>query len=76
MDASGTLMVELVRGINLKSMDRIGFSPHVKLSLAGTTHKSKTIKKTLNPTWGERSSGERFHLGEFALDAVLDHPQL
>ena len=54
LDESGTLVVELVRATNLLSADRNGFSdPYVKLSLAGKTHKSKTIRKTLNPTWNE-----------------------
>ena len=54
LDVSGTLVVELVRATNLLSADRNGFSdPYVKLSLVGKTHKSKTIKKTLNPTWNE-----------------------
>ena len=35
-------------------MDRNGYSdPYVKLSLCGKTHKSSTIKKTLNPRWNE-----------------------
>ena len=35
-------------------MDRNGFSdPYVKLTLCGKTHKSKTIKKNLNPRWDE-----------------------
>ena len=51
---SGTLRVHLQRASDLKAADRNGFSdPYVKLSLAGQSHKSKTIKKTLNPQWNE-----------------------
>ena len=51
---SGTLRVHLQQGTGLKAADRNGFSdPYVKLSLAGQQHKSKTIKKTLNPKWDE-----------------------
>ncbi|KAL1515824.1 hypothetical protein AB1Y20_002440 [Prymnesium parvum] len=51
----GTLQVHLSHATNLKSMDRNGFSdPYVKISLHGTMHKSRTIKKTLNPIWDER----------------------
>jgi hypothetical protein len=53
--SGGTLHVVLERATDLKSMDRNGFSdPFVKLSLCGTTHKSKVQYKTLNPTWSER----------------------
>ena len=52
--STGTLHVHLMRANGLKSMDRNGKSdPYVKLTLAGTTHKSKTIKKTLDPVWDE-----------------------
>ena len=50
----GTLRVHLSHATDLKSMDSNGFSdPYVKLTLKGTTHKSKTMKKTLNPKWDE-----------------------
>lgn len=51
---SGTLHVVLVRGAGLKSMDRNGFSdPYVRLTCNGITHKSKVVKKTLDPSWEE-----------------------
>ena len=51
---SGTLHVTLHRAQGLKAMDRNGKSdPYVKLTLAGKTHKSKIIKKTLDPVWEE-----------------------
>ncbi|KAL1508137.1 hypothetical protein AB1Y20_007724 [Prymnesium parvum] len=50
----GTLHIHLSHATDLKAKDRNGFSdPYVKLTLCGTTHKSKTIKKTLNPRWDE-----------------------
>ena len=54
MLSHGTLHVFLSHATGLKSMDSNGFSdPYVKLALRGTTHKSKTIKKDLNPRWNE-----------------------
>ena len=51
---SGSLLVHLSHATNLKAMDRNGFSdPYVKLTLRGQTHKSKTIKKSLNPRWDD-----------------------
>ena len=53
-NAEGTLHIKLLRGVGLKAADSNGFSdPYCKLSLGGVTHKSKTIKKTLNPEWHE-----------------------
>jgi len=50
----GTLHVLLQRASGLKAMDRNGKSdPYAKLTLQGVTHKSKTIKKTLDPEWNE-----------------------
>jgi len=55
MLASGSLHVHLSHATNLKAMDSNGFSdPYVKLALRGQTHKSKTIRKTLNPRWDEQ----------------------
>ncbi len=50
----GVLRVRLAYAMGLKAMDANGFSdPYVKLTVNGVTHKSKTIKKTLNPRWDE-----------------------
>lgn len=50
----GVLHVHLMHATNLKAADRNGLSdPYVKLSLWGQQHKSKTIKKTLEPKWDE-----------------------
>merc|ERR1712110_590927 len=52
--SSGTVRVVLKRGEKLKSADSNGFSdPYVKLQLGPQQHKSKTIKKTLDPQWDE-----------------------
>jgi len=54
---SGTLFVRLAKATGLKAMDSNGFSdPYAKLSLCGTVHKSKTIKKTLDPVWDQTFS--------------------
>lgn len=51
---TGTLRVHLRHATGLKSADRNGLSdPYAKLSLAGQQHRSKTLKKTLSPTWDE-----------------------
>lgn len=50
----GQLYIKLLRATDLLSMDRNGSSdPYVQLTLCGTTHKSKTTKKDLNPVWDE-----------------------
>ena len=51
---SGVLIVHLQQATGLKAGDRNGLSdPYVKLTLGRQTKKSKTISKTLNPTWDE-----------------------
>ena len=51
---SGTLQIHLQRARGLMSADRNGLSdPYATLSLAGQSHKSKTIRNTLNPDWDE-----------------------
>ena len=52
----GDLRVELVEGKNLPAADRSGFSdPYCVFTLNDEkVFKSKTIKKTLNPTWDEK----------------------
>ena len=52
--AVGTLGVTVLNATGLKAMDRNGFSdPYVKVSVAGVTKKTKTMKKTLSPRWDE-----------------------
>ena len=54
MLSHGTLHVQLSHASGLKAADANGKSdPYVKLTLAGTTKQSKTIKKTLDPVWNE-----------------------
>ena len=51
---SGTLQIHLQRARGLLSADRNGLSdPYATLSLAGQSHKSKTVRNTLNPDWDE-----------------------
>lgn len=53
-NATGTMNIRLVRATGLRSADSNGLSdPYVKLTIAGSTQKSKIIKKTLNPTFDE-----------------------
>lgn len=49
----GNLTVTLLRGTNLKPVDKTGTSdPYVKFTVNGeVVHKSATIKKDLNPVW-------------------------
>ena len=50
----GTLRVHVQRATNLKAADRNGLSdPYVVLSVAAQTHRSATIRSTLNPEWDE-----------------------
>ena len=54
------VMLERARG--LMAGDSNGFSdPYVRLALAGEKRKSRVIKKTLDPEWGQRFEwvGER-----------------
>ena len=57
----GVLLVTLERAAGLKAADRNGFSdPYCKLTLCGVQHKSKTVKRSLNPRWDQefRFEGE------------------
>ena len=55
MNNMGTLRVEVLDAKNLPAADKNGYSdPYCKFELNGeTVHKTKTVKKTLNPSWGE-----------------------
>ena len=54
LNAFGTLYVMLERATGLKAADSNGLSdPYARLTIGGTSHKSKTIRKTLNPMWRE-----------------------
>jgi hypothetical protein len=75
-NANGTLFVLLTRATNLKAMDSNGFSdPYAKLTIGSVVHKSKTIRKSLNPMWHEvGSTGGRRHRGCVALHAPYPRP--
>lgn len=53
LENQGNLTVTLLRGKNLKPVDKSGTSdPYVKFTVNGeVVHKSATIKKNLNPVW-------------------------
>ena len=64
---AGALRVKLCYAVGLRSMDSNGYSdPYVKLTLGNKTHKSKTIKKTLNPRWDETFSFRENNFGAIA----------
>jgi Ca2+-dependent lipid-binding protein len=66
----GVLTVHLAGAEGLAAADKNGLSdPYVKLSVGASRHKSKTISKTLNPTWNEKFTfkGVRFELAQRAL---------
>ena len=53
--AQGHLHLLLIKGSALIAADANGLSdPYVKLHLCGASHKSRTIKRSLNPVWHER----------------------
>jgi Ca2+-dependent lipid-binding protein len=53
-----TLTVKLLSASNLKGNDFLSnkADPFVEMRLAGRTQKSRTIKRTTNPMWGELHS--------------------
>ena len=64
---AGALRVKLCYAVGLRSMDSNGYSdPYVKLTLGNKTHKSKTIKKTLNPRWDETFTFRENNFGAIA----------
>jgi hypothetical protein len=70
-EEEGTLYVRLERGNGLKAMDSNGSSdPYVKLSLGGAMHRSRTIRRTLNPYFDQIF---QFHgtLGELLEEPLL-----
>ena len=55
MNNMGTLRVEVIDATDLPAADRNGYSdPYCKFEMNGEgVYKTKTLKKTLNPVWGE-----------------------
>ncbi|MBA0723590.1 hypothetical protein Golax_004160 [Gossypium laxum] len=67
------LIVGVIEARNIPAMDVNGFSdPYVKLQLGKQRHKTKVVKKTLNPSWGEEFSFKVEDLNEELLITVLD----
>ena len=73
----GVLSVKVQRADGLKAADSNGLSdPYVKLLLGKEKHKTKTIKKTLSPTWDETFTwkGVLYELAQQSLKLeVFDH---
>ncbi|KAJ7335767.1 hypothetical protein JRQ81_013708 [Phrynocephalus forsythii] len=69
------LDITLKRGHNLAARDRRGTSdPYVKFKIGGKeVYRSKTIHKTLNPVWEERTSIFIEHLREQLYIKVFDY---
>ncbi|KAL4367873.1 hypothetical protein GQ457_05G031380 [Hibiscus cannabinus] len=67
------LIVGVMEARNIPAMDINGFSdPYVKLQLGKQRYKTKVVKKTLNPSWGEEFSFKVEDLNEELLISVLD----
>lgn len=67
------LIVGVIEARNIPAMDINGLSdPYVKLQLGKQRHKTKAVKKTLNPSWGEEFSFKVEDLNEELLITVLD----
>ncbi|KAK8501014.1 hypothetical protein V6N12_003630 [Hibiscus sabdariffa] len=67
------LIVGVIEARNIPAMDINGFSdPYVKLQLGKQRYKTKVVKKTLNPSWGEEFSFKVEDLNEELLISVLD----
>jgi hypothetical protein len=58
-----TLQITVIQAKDLPAADATGKSdPYVEIHINGVTHKTKTVKKTLTPYWGEAFT---FHPGSF-----------
>ncbi|PON57652.1 C2- GRAM domain containing protein [Parasponia andersonii] len=67
------LFVRVIEARNLPAMDLNGLSdPYVKLQLGKHRSKTKVVKKSLNPSWGEEFSFKVEDLKEELLISVLD----
>ena len=71
----GTLAVKLHSAVGLPMADmNFKSDPYVLIQFAGEQKKSTTIRKNLNPRWGDPPKGEHLDLGEHTLADVLSHP--
>ncbi|KAL1520983.1 hypothetical protein AB1Y20_022541 [Prymnesium parvum] len=70
----GSLLVHLARGSELLAADKNGLSdPYVVAKLGKVTHKSKVIKKTLDPVWNETLVFDRQTLGSLLTSSMELH---
>ncbi|XP_039053684.1 C2 and GRAM domain-containing protein At1g03370-like [Hibiscus syriacus] len=71
------LVVEVIEARNIPAMDLNGFSdPYVKLQLGKQRYKTKVVKKSLNPSWGEEFIFKMEDLKGKLLVSVLDEDKL
>lgn len=67
------LVVRIIEARNLPAMDLNGSSdPYVRLQLGRSRFRTKVVKKTLNPAWGEEFSFRVDDLSEDLIVSVLD----
>lgn len=67
------LTVRVIEARNLPATDLNGLSdPYVRLQLGKQRFRTKVVKKTLNPTWGEEFSFRVDDLDEELMISVLD----
>lgn len=67
------LLVRVIEAKNLPPTDPNGLSdPYVKLQLGKHRFKTKVVKKSLNPNWGEEFSFKVDDLNEELVICVLD----
>lgn len=67
------LIVRVIEARNLPPMDPNGLSdPYVKVQLGKQKFKTKVVKKSLNPSWGEEFSFRVEDLNDELVISVLD----
>lgn len=67
------LVVRVIEARNLPAMDLNGLSdPYVRLQLGRNRFRTKVVKKSLNPSWGEEFSFWVEDLSEDLVVSVLD----
>lgn len=67
------LLVRVIEAKNIPAMDPNGFSdPYVRLRVGNQRHKTKVVKKSLNPSWCEEFTFKVDDLKEQLVISVLD----
>lgn len=67
------LLVRVIEARNIPAMDPNGFSdPYVKLQVGKQRHKTKVVKKCLNPSWCEEFAFRVDDFKEELIISVLD----